>query len=352
MVNPTAFQTATREGDLEKIKALLRDNPDLVFGKDNYGETPLHLAALNGHRDVAELLLASKAEVNAESNNGRTPLHFAAYSGHKDVVELLLASEAEVNAKSNTSATPLHYAAAGGRRDVTELLLASKAEINAKTNSGRTPLHEASEKGHKDVAELLVAAKADVNAKDNIGQTPLHLAQSKGRKDVAEFRLGLSRLKRLAFRLEVGGAFLCAGIFIATGSAMPIAFILAYADDRYRSARNLGNERIDYWVLGLVVAAVVATIVNVLAYSITKPRIVPFWLSPSWYVFFTGIIPGMLLIEGWRLGHVALTGRHQPQRAGFRSLWNQSPAIVMGAVIMLLMWLWMLVFFARILTGV
>ena len=33
---------AAKDGDLEKVKALLKDNPDLVFSKDNDGATPLH----------------------------------------------------------------------------------------------------------------------------------------------------------------------------------------------------------------------------------------------------------------------------------------------------------------------
>ncbi len=36
---------AARNGDLEKVRALLKDNPDLVFSKDDNGKTPLHMAA-------------------------------------------------------------------------------------------------------------------------------------------------------------------------------------------------------------------------------------------------------------------------------------------------------------------
>ena len=31
---------------------------------------------LDGHKDVVELLLANKAEVNAKDNHGETPLHY------------------------------------------------------------------------------------------------------------------------------------------------------------------------------------------------------------------------------------------------------------------------------------
>ena len=111
---------AAQAGDLGKVKALLKGNPYLVFSKDKYGETPLHQAALWGHQDVAELLLAIKAEVNAKDNEGQTPLHWAAFGGDKAVAELLLASKAEVNAKDNHGKTALHWAASGGDKAVAE----------------------------------------------------------------------------------------------------------------------------------------------------------------------------------------------------------------------------------------
>jgi ankyrin repeat protein len=40
-------------------------------------------------KDVAELLLANRADVNATTVDGETPLHWAAAVGDKDVVELL-----------------------------------------------------------------------------------------------------------------------------------------------------------------------------------------------------------------------------------------------------------------------
>ena len=44
-------------GDLEKVKALLKENPELVSSKGNDGKTPLHWTVRHGHRKVAELLL-------------------------------------------------------------------------------------------------------------------------------------------------------------------------------------------------------------------------------------------------------------------------------------------------------
>ena len=157
--NSSAFcgeiHLAATNGDLERVKSLLKEHPGLAFSKDDNGETPLHWAAGNGHTEVAALLLASHAEVNAKDNGGDTPLHEASGKGFSDTVRLLLTNHADVNLKDNHGYTPLHYAALGHQMEAAGLLLANHAEVNAKDNKGRTPLHWAVAKGYQDVAELL-----------------------------------------------------------------------------------------------------------------------------------------------------------------------------------------------------
>jgi ankyrin repeat protein len=99
---------AAKAGDLAKVTALLKEHPELVSSKDESGWTILHWAAIEGHKDIAELLLAKGASVNAKSNDGRTPLHMAAEWGQKDVVELLLANKVDVDAKDVMGMTSLH----------------------------------------------------------------------------------------------------------------------------------------------------------------------------------------------------------------------------------------------------
>ena len=185
---PDSFHRKARDGDLEEVKSLIRENQNVILRRDRWGATALHHAAAKGSKDVVELLLATGADVNATSNDGSTPLHDAAARGHKDVAELLLARGADVNARRSSGDTPLYCAAT---KDVAELLLTTGAEVNAASNNGGTPLHNAAARGHQEVAELLLARGADVNARSSSGDTPLHetLTSWGPYKDVAELLL-------------------------------------------------------------------------------------------------------------------------------------------------------------------
>jgi ankyrin repeat protein len=177
---------AVKNGDLERVKALLRQDPSLASNKEaEHGFTPLDVAVINGCRDIAEFLLTHGADANAKDNMGETALHAAAAMGQKGIVELLLAYQAEVNAKDNNGDTPLHLAAALGKKDIAELLLANQADANAKDNIGETALHAAAATGQKDIAELLLVHNAYI-VKDSQGITPLDLAEAKGHSDIVE----------------------------------------------------------------------------------------------------------------------------------------------------------------------
>ena len=59
---------AATGGDVEAVQKQLDSNPQLLNAANDQGRTPLHLASLNGRRDVVELLLGRGAEVNRAEN--------------------------------------------------------------------------------------------------------------------------------------------------------------------------------------------------------------------------------------------------------------------------------------------
>ena len=62
--------------------------------------TPLHIAALKGHREIAALLLAHGADPNAANMGGSTPLHAAVEIGQHELAELLVSSGADASSPS------------------------------------------------------------------------------------------------------------------------------------------------------------------------------------------------------------------------------------------------------------
>lgn len=168
---PSAFDPQ----EIERLKRMLENSPDLINARDAGGETPLGKAAKEGKLAVVEFLITHGAAINGASAKGETALHVAAQEGHKAMVELLLEKGADLNAKDGNSQTPLHLAAAKGFRTVAEVLLAKGADLNAKDKGGLTPLHRAALAGER-VVDLLIAHKADVNAVDHLGNTPLFYA--------------------------------------------------------------------------------------------------------------------------------------------------------------------------------
>jgi ankyrin repeat protein len=49
----------------------------------------LHIAAARNQKDLAELLVANGADVNAKDNGGHTPLDWAVNQGNNDIADLL-----------------------------------------------------------------------------------------------------------------------------------------------------------------------------------------------------------------------------------------------------------------------
>jgi ankyrin repeat protein len=84
--------------------------------------TPLHFAAIYGAREVAELLIARRAPIDARNVHAATPLYLAAQAGHARVVDLLLARGADPTARAIDGSTPLEAATRGGHRDAARAL--------------------------------------------------------------------------------------------------------------------------------------------------------------------------------------------------------------------------------------
>jgi len=101
------------------------------------GVSPLHLAALGGHRELVELLISCKAEINAVDSHGMTPLAMAAKRGQANVVKVLIESGADVSIKSHLKQSPKDIAQSGGFLSVAQMLDDGNSNGYTSTDSGK-----------------------------------------------------------------------------------------------------------------------------------------------------------------------------------------------------------------------
>ena len=176
----TPLHVAAEHGSYGGIRILLKNkaNPNI---KDKKGRMPIQLALgyesaaaddlLAGGADIPDVLVAAvagradlvkrflekdKAAVNARVGGiGNTALHLAALRGHVNVAEMLLAHGADVNAIDGQSKlTPLHRAATYSPAELVALRLAQEADPDAKSWDGKTPKDFARERRDTHILRL------------------------------------------------------------------------------------------------------------------------------------------------------------------------------------------------------
>ncbi|KAK3947945.1 ankyrin repeat-containing domain protein [Pseudoneurospora amorphoporcata] len=195
---------ASRRGDMKTIDDLLgartqKDARQMVNEKDkSTGETPLYIAAQNGHGQACEALLRWGADANAVvkllldtgTRVGRTALYIAVQNGHEAVVKLLL------DTGNRDGRTALYIAVQNGHEAVVKLLIdTGKVDAGAKYGYEQTALHIAAGNGHEAVVKLLLdTCKVDAGARDGDGQTALHMAAKNGHEAVVKLLIDTGKV--------------------------------------------------------------------------------------------------------------------------------------------------------------
>jgi ankyrin repeat protein len=147
------------------------DRDDVCWPIAHSGGQTLSVAARDGHRGVVEFLLDHGADINYQSAasptmaaRGSTPLHEALINGHIDIATLLLDRGANATLQAYREGTPICCAASNGYLDIVELL-ADRGSLdfspvrNSRGELSRAllwPLLWATEKSHTDVVDYLL----------------------------------------------------------------------------------------------------------------------------------------------------------------------------------------------------
>jgi ankyrin repeat protein len=212
---------ACAAGDVNRLRELLKNDPDLVQERNAQGSTCLHQAAR--HPDALRLLIEHGADPNVRDvGDNASPLHFAAANGHLESVRILLDAGADVHGAGDVhDGEVIGWAARQGNEAVVNLLLERGARHHifsamalndldlveklveehpeclsrrrSRFENRQTPLHAAfappdgigwlSGQPNYVMLELLIALGADLEAKDDKGRTPLAVAILRGDRE-------------------------------------------------------------------------------------------------------------------------------------------------------------------------
>lgn len=184
-----------RGGNLSKIREVLEncdsssDCRNLLCKQNQEGETPLYVAAENGHALVVGELLKyldlQSASLGARS--GYDPFHIAARQGHVEVLKELLRTFPNLAMTADPSnTTALHTAATQGNIDIVNLLLETDPNlVKIARNNGKTVLHSAARMGHLEVVKALLQKDPSIGFRtDRKGQAALHMAVKGQSQDI------------------------------------------------------------------------------------------------------------------------------------------------------------------------
>ena len=160
------------------------DDLNVATNFTRQGYEPLHIAALNNALGVAVVLIENGADVGAKNEKGGTPLHYASNSNALEVAVELIENSADVHAKSEKGLIPLHLVALNNALEVAVELIENGADVDAKEEHGLTPLHIVALENTLEVSVVLIESNANIHAKNNEGETPITIAVSQNSQDV------------------------------------------------------------------------------------------------------------------------------------------------------------------------
>lgn len=140
---------ATKSNFTKIVQLLVEAGVDINW-QDQTGETALHMAARFGHPDCAKILLEGTKDQKAdpeltENTFSWTPLHVAAVDGHLSIVELLITAGSDIDKFDASGWTAKEHAALRGHLSIAQRLAEVESKPSALKPNGRSsPLRSSS----------------------------------------------------------------------------------------------------------------------------------------------------------------------------------------------------------------
>ena len=163
-------------GNLDRVKEIVVNKPDLMNAKASWNETPLEAATQMGNRPIIEFLLNHGAHID---------FFTVLVLGRLDDVDRELKQHPDrAQARGIHDLPALYFAAIGGNLAVAERLLDAGADVNAQAQAA-APIHGAVMGGSAEMVRLLLDKGADPSQKDYAERDARGLALAINRSDIA-----------------------------------------------------------------------------------------------------------------------------------------------------------------------
>lgn len=132
---------------LSHLTQLLKQDASLANKKDfTSGFTALHWAAKHGKEDMAVAMADAGADVNTKAHGGYTPLHIAALHGHRHIIDLLITTYgAKENLRDYSGHLASHYLTVQKTAEESSKMTLgyhSPAQVNERRNRKLTSLFQ------------------------------------------------------------------------------------------------------------------------------------------------------------------------------------------------------------------
>nr|XP_020024173.1 ankyrin repeat and SOCS box protein 3 [Castor canadensis] len=187
----TPLFLAVENGQIDVLRLLLRHGASVNGSHSMCGWNSLHQASFQGNAEIIKLLLEKGANKECQDDFGITPLFVAAQYGKLESLSILISSGANVNCQALDKATPLFIAAQEGHLECVELLLSSGADPDLYCNEDnwQLPIHAAAQMGHAKILDLLIPLTNRVCDTGPDKVSPVYSAVFGGREECLEILL-------------------------------------------------------------------------------------------------------------------------------------------------------------------
>lgn len=175
---------AAYKNDLDALKQQLFAGADADMIDRITSSTALDYAVENNNREMMQLLISARADVNGAGGKRGGALMFLREDATPELVLDLIAAGAQVNQQDEDGNTPLLNAAAMSNLNVIKTLVKSGARVDLVNHKRETPLMRASANDDPNLLKFLLRLGADVNARNDEGQTALLQAASSGKPEL------------------------------------------------------------------------------------------------------------------------------------------------------------------------